>query len=122
VNLQFYYIVLAPYDRSYKNEPQWYMDKGLDFAHRLFSKHGKTLVITRETLHCSKVHINVLVASTTNLVLLYHKKALNKYKVSWCEAVQQNSQNLERVLDYIFKDARERYFELYKDYKIFLPK
>lgn len=121
VDLQFYYLVSKPYDITYARDPAWYDHKGLDHNRRLFSKYGDTYVVTKEILNCSKIHHNILIASTHDLRSMYHGKAMNKFKYS-CSKPFSTRQDIQTVLDYIFKEAKQRYFELYRDYKISLPR
>lgn len=110
---RWYFLTFKPFDKPYEKDPVFYHKKGLEHCRK---KVGKTeaYFYTRE-IKASKVHINALVLSSSDLSIL-HEKQTNKYFIY---SVQIPNMDRFKVFDYIFKESRERYFNKYIDFAIY---
>lgn len=109
----WYFLTFSPFNKNYQRDLDKYKDRGLDIVRRYLTRNLKghhVLILTKE-IEATKVHINALICTPHNLVKKMHKHRTNEYFIH-CEYAQ----NREAILRYIFKEAENRYFKLYKDY------
>lgn len=112
---KWYYVVFKPYNSSYEKDPDWYKVKGLGSCRRSF-KTPKAIIMTREIV-ASKVHINVLVCTSSDVILRHEKDYNNKYKLHVSLLLTQADR--QNVLTYLWKEALNREFVRYLDYITF---
>lgn len=113
--LKPYYMVFKPLNERY--DPQTVDHKGLTsiltWARKQYGSH--TWVISKEKLHCSKIHFNlILFTSSHDYEKRYHEKVFaNKYKI-YCKPVD----DLKNCIHYVLKEALERKFVHYVDWDL----
>jgi len=85
----------------------------LTWSRKQYGSH--TWLITKEKLHCAKIHFNlILFSSSHDFTERYHDKVFaNKYKI-YCKPVD----DLKRCIEYVLKEALERPFEHYIDWDL----
>lgn len=110
---KWFYLVFAPLDINYLNDIGWYRNKGFDHVRKKIGRM-KCHIMTKEIM-AKKVHINVLCCSDRPLDNLLHEKTTNKYSI-YCKELT-GLVDREKVLDYILKEAKQRYFHEYVDYE-----
>ncbi len=115
----WYYIVFQPMNIPYANNPDWFKAKGIDAIRKKFRLKTVTCILTRETLDCAKVHINMLICSSDKLLRFHNGKCFHKYTMN----VQKLSSlsDRENVLSYMCKEELKRTFVKYIDYLITFP-
>lgn len=110
---KWFMVVFKPYNKPYLKDPEWYynyaVDKGRKWAYRL----GKAFYVTRE-IDATKVHVNVLICSGSDLMRYHDKTVYNKYRLHVSELDTLGDR--QRVLAYITKESKDRSFKLYSDY------
>ena len=110
---KWYYVVFGPLQKNYDENLAWYRNRGFDHAIQKI-RRTKCFIMTKEIM-AKRVHINVLCCSDRPLVDLLHEKTTNKY-VMHCQELT-GLVDREKVLDYILKEAKQRYFHELVDYK-----
>lgn len=112
----WWFIVFKPLNAPYEKNPDWFRNKGLDHCRKMV-KHPSTYISTRE-INASKVHVNMIVHTSTNDVLKRHDTIYcNKYKIH--VSVLLGLADRQRVLAYITKESKDRTFERYLDYNYY---
>lgn len=109
---KWYFIVYAPYDKSYAKDPEWYQVKALDYCRQKL-RQAKAYVLTRET-EANKTHINALVCSSFDYNTLHGKTLAHKFKRHVTEL--KTPADRHNVLRYIQKESAKRSFIKYLDY------
>lgn len=111
---KWYYITCKPLNERYDPDRN-YIDK----VYQKFAPLSESILVTRET-DAAKVHYNVLVLSDKNLQMFHDKIVFHQLKlhVSDCSDPEYRI----NVFKYILKEALERTFTKYIDYKCRLPK
>lgn len=110
--IQWYYIVFKPYNAPYGRDPDFFKVKGLDKCRKIL-RAPQAYILTRET-DAEKVHVNMLVATSQDLLSLHDQSYCSKYKLS-----VQSLRTLgdrRRVLTYLLKESKTRTFIKYLDY------
>lgn len=110
---RWYYIVFAPYDKSYKADTEWFNNYAVDKARKWAHTKGECFYVTKE-VEATKVHSNLLICSKNDLTRYHGKSAYNRYRLNVSELDTQGDRR--RVLAYITKEATKRTFKLYQDY------
>lgn len=113
----WYYLVFKPFKKTKSLNYQWYMTKGLDYCRKKISNHAIVYLCTLE-YESESPHINVLVYGRTDSLDQFlgtmnngTPKHCNKYAYYGSIAIFG-----ERVLKYVLKEAKVRFFHKYKDY------
>lgn len=116
--LKPYFLVFKPLDKHYDRDT--FNAKGFESLTQWCRKQSgsHTYLITKEK-NAAKIHFNVIIFTTEHdYVERYHGKVFaNKYKI-YCEAVEC----LDRCIQYILKEAKERLFERYLDWDVITRK
>ncbi len=111
----WFHLTFKPYDVPYKKDSGWFATKSQDAVRKFLNKSSDLIIITREMLDCKKVHLNALVVSKSDLVDdLDNSSMSNKYKVKVIKC--EDYGHRLNVLNYIFKENKERRFVKYLDY------
>lgn len=103
---KWYFIVFAPIDRAYAQDPDFFRIKGLDKCRSMFKK-PQAYILTREILDCAKIHVNALVCTDQDLLKRNTKIFCNKYYVH-AQLVDRHHSSLNKVLSYITKESKKR--------------
>lgn len=110
-----FYVVFKPLNRAYV--PDWFktnsLRKLMDWARQKFKPTA--MVLTREYRGCAKVHINLLCTTSEDITKFHEKIILNK----WMLYVKEVDSNADRVLSYMYKDAKTYSFYDHVDYVIY---
>lgn len=111
-DLKCYYVTFKPLKIPYAKDKEWFEFKGIDKCRKTLNEQH--YYITRE-INASKVHINMVVYSSKDLVHMLHEKPrLNKYFMS-CSLIE-DKHGREKVVNYITKESKTRVFKKYLDY------
>lgn len=106
-------VTAKPYTKT-KDSPQI-----LDYVRQHISKPGDIYLICREVgtpLHPAKrIHAHSVISSKRDLRKLLHEKRTRRYRYD-VQSLDSPS-DIERALKYICKEAHERDFYLYTDYR-----
>lgn len=116
---RWYYLVFKPFNDSYDvNKYSICLSKVSDYFRK--SKHVDQLISSREIL-ATKIHVNLLCASNEDLYKLFHGKNVTirglKYKIN-VEYVDTYDHRYN-ILQYMFKEADVRDYQLYIDHQSF---
>lgn len=112
-----YFLTFKPFNGTYETDPNYYQVRALDAVVCKLKPHCSLIIATREMLDCAKTHINIFCQSNIDLVSKYHEKTShNKFKI-YCKEVEDKY----KVIDYILKESKRRYFIKNQDYRIFDP-
>lgn len=110
---KWYYIVFKPFNDSYDdNKYQYPLGTCSDYL-----RAQSTLGISSRESMSNKVHVNSLIVSTQDMLKL-HGRNITKRGLKYKLHVQHVSSLEDRmkVLQYMFKEADEREFVIYKDH------
>lgn len=110
--VKWYFIVFKPYNAPYERDPDFFKVKGLDKCRKLL-KAPQAYILTRET-DSSKVHVNMLVATSQELLHRHDQSYCSKYKLHVEQLDTLGARR--RVLAYIIKESKKRTFIKYLDY------
>lgn len=110
---KWYYIVFAPYDKAYAKDKDWFSNYCVDKARKWAHTKGSAFFVTKET-DATKVHSNLLICSSLDLMKYHGRSAYNKYRMNVSELSSLGDRR--RVLTYITKESKARAFNLYQDY------
>lgn len=110
---KWYFLVFAPLDASYDKNPDWFAVKGIEYVRKRF-KRPEAYIVTREIV-AKKVHINVLICTSEDLLLQHGKIVSHKYRI-FAEVCKDR----HKVHKYITKEAMTREFKRYLDYMTYL--
>lgn len=110
---QLYFVVAQPYKDKYEQNKSWYRYKGMDYV-RKFCK-PKDYVLSTE-IKASQVHVNALVWTEKDLSKFHKKGCGKRYGFYVTKMNLKTQQDRFNVLSYMMKEARKRYFHLFRDY------
>jgi len=111
----WYYLTFKPLDIPYAEDRQWFEIKAIKKYYDKFRPLAKMMWLTRETAS-AKIHINLLIYSSSDLMKFNDKILYHKVKV-YCTKLPYTDRY--KVFDYIFKEAKTREFYYSLDYKFF---
>lgn len=106
---KWYFITFKPFNSTYLKHLDFYKSKGLDHCRKKVGK-VKAYIMTKEIM-AEKQHINMLCVCDRPLDSLLHEKKTSKYMI-----FAEEAQDRDRVLQYIIKESKQRYFRRYEDY------
>lgn len=111
----WYFIVFAPFNAAYAKDTTYFNTKGMNRVNDLFRKDMKidACMLTKE-INATKVHINALVHSQSDLSKLHLKHCYNRYNMF--VSILPTLSDRKNVLHYILKEEQERTFTKYVDY------
>jgi len=103
-----------PYDAVEDRQPGYHSRKGLSNTSKKIMSLKPMQYVSSTEIYASKVHHNYIVKSEKDLVDLLHDTVYNhKYKIH-CSLVD----NMNKVIDYIYKEANTRVFKPNCDYNM----
>lgn len=114
---KWYYIVFKPFNDTYDiNKYQYPLGTCSDYIRSMSDSFG---ISTRE-IDSNKIHVNSLMVSTRDMLSL-HGRNITKRGLKYKLHVEHVSSLEHRmnVLSYMFKEADEREFVIYKDHVAF---
>lgn len=111
----WYYLTFKPLDIPYAEDLKWYEINAIKKLYDKFRPLSKIMWLTRE-ITATKIHINMLIYSESDLTKFHDKILYHKVKV-YSTPVEYLGRF--KVFDYIFKESKERYFMYGDDYKFF---
>lgn len=113
-----YFIVFKPLDKPYDlledRRPGYHANNGLNITGKKIMSLKPMQYVSSTEIYATKVHHNYIVKTSQDLVSLLHDKVYaHKYKVS-CSLVE----NLNKCINYIYKEANLRVFKPNIDYNM----
>lgn len=114
---RWYYFVFKPFTKTKVQDLNWYMTKGIDYCRCKISKYALVFLCTLE-YESESPHINIIVYGNSKYLDTFMgtmksgtPKHCNKYAY-YCAPADFS----ERLLKYILKEAKTRFFYKFKDY------